>query len=340
MGLIKRYNLRDFTISHYEGLLKNAKKKYVLRTFGNFRKNENFMIVRHDIDASAAAALPIAKAENRLGIRAVYFILLHSPWYNLLDEKETSAVKELIRLGHDIQLHFDADYFRIKTEEKLIRYLKLEKNYLEAIFKIKINAFAFHNPTPKVLKFNKSGYAGLINTYSNYFREKVAYASDSNGHWRHRRLEEVLNANQGPIQILTHPVFWQKSADYPKHKIWNSILGKAEETVKDYDVFLKERGRENIGGLSSEFRLFRTIDKENGFNAEKYWIRKESGESLFAIWRIMNLHPSIFPKASKTFRIVKKMIDSLGAGGEYSTAAIAGIISEASSLIIKHRGEK
>jgi len=340
MDLVKKYNLRDFTISHYTDLLKDVKKKYVIRTFGNFRKNEKFLIIRHDIDASAAAAIPMAKAEKKLGLKAVYFILLHSPWYNLLDAKETSAVKELIRLGHDIQLHFDTDYFGIKTEKELIRCLKLEKDYLEGVFNVTVNAFAFHNPTSEVLKFNKSKYGGLTNAYSRYFQREVAYASDSNGHWRHNRLEDVLKVNRGPIQILTHPVFWQKNTDYPKHKIWNSVLGRAEETVKDYDQFLRERGRDNIGELSIEFKLIKTIDKVNGFNAEKYWIRKESGASLFAIWSIMNLNPSIFPIGSRTFRSVKKMINTTPANKKYSTAAIAVIIREVSSMIKKYRRKK
>ena len=47
----------------------------------------------------------------------------------------------------------------------------------------------------------------MINAYAKYFKDNVEYCSDSNGYWRHQRLENFLNNKHDKIQVLTHPVW-------------------------------------------------------------------------------------------------------------------------------------
>ena len=43
----------------------------------------------------------------------------------------------------------------------------------------------------------------MINVYAKYFIENVEYCSDSDGYWRHKRLEDFLCADYDKIQVLT-----------------------------------------------------------------------------------------------------------------------------------------
>ncbi len=285
----KSFYLTDFTQSHYFKILRLAKEKYEFCSFTNFKKSKKCIILRHDIDASVPAALEIAKIENSLKISATYFILLHSPWYNLLEEEQAESVKEIIKNRHSIGLHFDSLFYNIRTEKELVKYLNIEKDFLQKIFNVEINAFAFHNPDSKCLKFDKWKYAGMINTYSGFLKNKIKYISDSNGYWRNNRLYDLINTgNNMVVQVLTHPVFWQKRVNYPKHKIWEVISRSAENKLKGYDELLFSFKRHNIGELSALIDNIKHIDKQTFFKIEKAWILKEYNEVILLSWMLLN----------------------------------------------------
>ena len=286
MNIIQKYHLDDFTHRHYVKLIRLAKKKYKFRGYTNFKKNENFVIWRHDVDASMAHANVIAGLEAKEKISATYFILLHSEMYNLLEKTESDCVKSIKKLGHDIGLHFDSSYYEINSERDLVKYLSAEKEFLEKVFKIKISSFAFHNPTPECLKYDKWKYAGMINTYSDYFRKNVGYCSDSNGHWRYKRLEDELkNGGYKTMHVLTHPVFWQKQTGYPKHKIWGSIFERANTTIDWYNSILKSFGRDNIGEHNRIFDYLKSLDRKTGLDLEKKWIQSEYETAYLLLWK-------------------------------------------------------
>ena len=115
-------------------------------------------------------------------------------------------------------------------------------------FDIPVNVFSFHNPTEEVLKqYTLQNYCDMINTYSSFFRKKVGYCSDSNGYWRHRRLEDVLSVgNDTCMQVLTHPIWWDEHIMSPKEKIRKCIQNRAVATEDYYDHLLLEMERENI----------------------------------------------------------------------------------------------
>jgi hypothetical protein len=69
----------------------------------------------------------------------------------------------------------------------------------------------------------------LLNTYGEYFRKKVFYCSDSNGHWRFKRLKDVLEdtpENVPRLQVLTHPVWWTEESMSPKKRFAKCIKGR------------------------------------------------------------------------------------------------------------------
>lgn len=243
----QKYNFADFTHENYRKLLGIAKEKFKFSDFTNYDPKESFIIWRHDIDFSVHSALNLAEIENEEGIVATYFVHLHNEFYNPLEKEITGKLQSIKQKGHKLGLHFDSHYYDIITTGELEKYLRFEKGILENLLDAEINCFSFHNTNDLVLSFNEDKYAQMINVYSNYFREKVSYCSDSNGYWRHERLENMLlSGKHTKLQVLTHPAWWQETVMSPRERIQKCINGRANKVMKKYDDFLVSQGRENI----------------------------------------------------------------------------------------------
>ncbi len=250
MNKSKKYVLSEFTMVQYKKLLIEARKKYEFLFFNEvleFSGDRNFALWRHDVDYSIENALHISKLESELDIKSTYFINLHNEVYNILEKEVFDKIKQIKEYGHQIALHFDSQFYEISSKKVLGSRLKFEQYLIEEILDIHINVFSFHNPTKQILEYDNWSYAGLINTYAKYFKEELAYCSDSNGYWRFKSIQETIDQNPNKsIQVLTHPVWWDSEVLTPREKVHKAIDNKAEETKIGYDKLLKDNGRENI----------------------------------------------------------------------------------------------
>lgn len=242
-----KFFFNDFSLAEYEKLILLAKEKYKFTDYKSFKNEDGSILWRHDVDFSMHAALKLAEIENRYGIKATYFILLHSEFYNLFEKEITDITYQIIALGHDIGLHFDTCFYNIDNVEELEKNLSFEKSILTFVFGVPINTFSFHNPFDFALSCQAPSYAGMINTYSTLFQKEVGYCSDSNGYWRHRRLKEVLaNETDRSLQVLTHPEWWQAQVLSPFEKVKKCVNGRAKNNIEKYTHFLIDNNRENI----------------------------------------------------------------------------------------------
>lgn len=247
MSNSEKYFFSDFTRSNYRKILRTAKENYTFRSYLDFDKKEKFILWRHDVDFSVHSALKLAQIEKKENISSTYFLLLHSELYNLLEKEISDLVFEIIRLGHNIGLHFDSHYYNIKTEGELKKHLHFEKKILENIFKQKIKVFSFHKTTPFTMGCQNWKYAGMINTYAEYFQKNVDYCSDSNGIWRFKRLEDVLKSGlNARMQVLTHPEWWQDEILSPKERLYRCMDGRNNKNKFWYEKLMEEVGRKNI----------------------------------------------------------------------------------------------
>jgi hypothetical protein len=238
----------DFTEKTYRKMLRLAKKKYDIISYDEVARKKRFMVLRHDIDHSVHRALRLAEIEKREDVSSTYLLWIGSFFYNVFEDETRKLITRIMQLGHDIGLHFDPTVYRINSEEDMKQWLRFERNILENIFGVKIKVFSFHNPTENILVYDKFKYAGMVNAYAKYFREKVAYCSDSNGYWRHERLEDMLKENKyDNLQVLIHPGWWQEKPMPPRERIKRCIDGRAKKQLSLYDKILKEHGRKNIG---------------------------------------------------------------------------------------------
>jgi hypothetical protein len=248
MSLSSKYNFSDFTECNYKKILRLAKEKYKNFIFFNeTHKYEEFVIWRHDVDVSIHRALKLAEIEFKQNVKSTYFILITSENYSIFEKDIRNKLLKISSLGHEIGLHFDANYYEIQSKNDLIKYLNYEKNILEGLINKKINTFSFHVPIANEVEFNDYRISGMLNVYSNFYN-KIDYTSDSGGIWRHRRLEDViLERKNKKLQVLTHPVWWQKTAISPRDRVQRSFNGRLKNISYLYDKHLVDNNRENIG---------------------------------------------------------------------------------------------
>lgn len=242
----EKYHFQDFTLQEYRHLLVTAKTHFTFIGYTDYKESSPFVIWRHDIDFNPYYALQLAKIEQEEGIKATYFILLHSNLYNLLSVNNKKIINQIIELGHTIGLHFDSSFYNISTEEDLEQFLLFEKEILEKTFQVPMESFSFHINTPFTMQCEKYIYAGMVNAYATYFKNEMEYCSDSYGYWRFRRLKDVLTQTKDKnLHILTHPEWWQETVKSPKQRLHDCVTKQADEMMNGDSDILKAINREH-----------------------------------------------------------------------------------------------
>lgn len=240
------FNFNDFTLSNYRFLLSLGKANYEFKLFNQDYQYKSILL-RHDLEFSVPITLRMAEIEADLGIRSTYFVQLHSEFYNTLEKSSLKDIKQIEKLGHQIGLHFDSHFWDIQDETQLDKSIEFDKLILEKYLETQIKAFSFHNNTPFTLSCRNDKYGGLINVYSDYFRERYAYNADSLGYWRYERLEDILReAKEDALQILIHDGMWQDEVLPPRRRVYKVIDDNAARLKRLYDEHLTKIGQKNI----------------------------------------------------------------------------------------------
>ena len=147
-----------FSIKNYEGLMRNIKQaKLKCISFQNNIKKGRNIIMRHDVDFCPQRALEIAEIENKHKVKATYFFMINSEFYNIHSYASKKALKKISKLGHFIGLHFDASLFH--NRKTLLFAFRKELKTLENIINKKIKIASFHRPSKKFLSYNRK-YVG------------------------------------------------------------------------------------------------------------------------------------------------------------------------------------
>lgn len=242
------YRYADFTRANYRRLVALAATHYTFVRYSDDAPVPRTVLWRHDVDLSVQGALALARIEADLGVRATYFLRLHAEMYNLLDVSTTTVVRAIRDLGHDVGLHFEPQWHGVTHEAQLDDAIAHDAAILERVIGVGTRAFSFHDPSEFLLSCQQPTYGGKLNTYAARYQRDVAYVSDSNGYWRHRRLEDVLaTPDDRALQVLTHPEWWTPQACSPAARIERCIAGRAEAMRAHYRTALARAGRANVG---------------------------------------------------------------------------------------------
>ena len=211
----------EFSTAAYAALVRAfLSRDYAVRGFADADPDSRHLILRHDIDMSLEAAVPIAEVEAALGVSSVYFVLVRSELYNPFAPAGAAALARIGSLGHEIGLHFDAAlYTEAALEESAVRECALLETFIER----PVRTISFHRPHAALL-----GRAGLLagrrHAYEPHFFRDMGYSSDSRGGWRHGHplKHEAVSAGRA-LQLLTHPIWWQDPPASPVARLDNLL---------------------------------------------------------------------------------------------------------------------
>lgn len=250
MTLPPDYRFDDFTETEYRNLLRLAKENWEFVSFPDFQKGGRICLWRHDIDVSVHRAYRLAQIEAEEGVKATYFVHLHSKFYNAMEDVVMEKLSGILELGHMLGLHFDPQVYvsRTQSRQQALDLISFEQQTLQNLFMTNVSAFSFHHPDiGGWLDFTVDAIGGMVNAYGSHIREHFRYCSDSNGYWRFQRLKDLLEtAADSKLHVLTHPEWWQSSAMSPRERILRAIEGRAFQTREWYEKTLIEMGRQNV----------------------------------------------------------------------------------------------
>lgn len=241
----------DFTIDAYAELVSAAKARYRFLRFAESSTEGEVALWRHDIDFSPQRALALAKVEAASGVHSTYFVQVSSRYYSIFEPEIAAILRQIVALGHDIGLHFDAEVCAHQAAPDYDRRIAFEANVLEEVVETSVAAFTLHNPTTLVgVSLNEPYRAGLVNGSCSDLRASFAYCSDSNGLWRFRSLAEMISDPMVErLYALTHPEWWQAEPAPPRQRLQRCIDGRASFCSRYYDGLLEDNNRPNIGAL-------------------------------------------------------------------------------------------
>lgn len=231
--------LDDFTYATYRRFLATLSLDRVNVRFRDFPLRAvpaRYFILRHDVDMSPDAALRMAELEASEGIRASYFLLFSSPYYNLLTAEHCAFPRRLIELGHEVGLHYDLGVYEKIAGGDMESILCSEARILGALSGVEVRSIARHHPslggTDPFL-----GRREFINAYDEAFVGQIGYFSDSCGAWRDATYQAFKNGELPPrLQVLIHPLYWQETAQ----NRWQSL----ESVVRARQHALEREGRD------------------------------------------------------------------------------------------------
>lgn len=224
--------MTEFSIDGYTRLLKTLiDRRYRTVSFREADPAQRHLVLRHDIDMTIEAALPVAKAEADLGCRAIYFVLLRSELYNAFTQSARDSLAALIAMGHDVGLQFDASLYA-GDETTLDAAATRECGLLEFIIEKPVTVVSFHRPAQALLG-RAQPIGGRLHTYMPKFFSEMGYCSDSQGEWRHGPpLEHKAVAEGRALQLLTHPIWWATDGRTPVEKL-QRFLDARGKTLSD-----------------------------------------------------------------------------------------------------------
>jgi hypothetical protein len=176
----------SFELDHFRVLLEAARRGGYRFRFFDGEPNAGDLFLRHDVDLVLDAAVELAELEAEEGVRATYFLMTESVFYNLASHEGRAALERLRALGHRVGLH--AVWPRADVDDRFDRVV------------------AWHNPDPEYVN---EPLDGAVNVMAPPWFSPATYRSDSNQHWRSGCPHEELAAGRFEwLQLLTHPEIW------------------------------------------------------------------------------------------------------------------------------------
>ncbi len=196
----------------YRYLLALALKEgYDFMSFSEDRNAyDRCIYLRHDVDVSIEMAVELAQINASLGIRGTFFLLLRSPYYNLLSHRTMRRVGEICNLGQHLGFHYYLPPTIPTREDELAALVLGDFNIVKSHVPEIEPVFAWHNTRQDLmtrgLNFKVSG---LVNVLNSYFIKEIPYYSDTNmRHSVDQFAEFIRRKDHKVLHLLFHPLNW------------------------------------------------------------------------------------------------------------------------------------
>lgn len=243
---------KNFSYDYYRKLIQAAIKQRTVFTFSQaetaLKTPGAKIFIRHDVDVDSEKAVDMAALEAAKGIKSTYFAITNTPMYSLGDSKTSKSLKKIINMGHEVGLHFNPSK-KQRVENNLDALdvdMQKQAESLSRVTGQPVHSVSFHMPPNELWLKGPLRVNGFINAYSSDLiaqEEGALYLSDSMGRWRDGDpLPSVLNNTREKIQLLTHPIWWNKQHKEPIESIkqyYQTALstGKSDQVEELKQIF-------------------------------------------------------------------------------------------------------
>jgi hypothetical protein len=202
-----------FDDATFRALIARLRERHRIVRFRDFAGGAEpeapWVLLRHDVDYDPAAALRLARLESDLGVSASYFVLFGAPCYDPLASENAGFAAELVRLGHEVGLHYDLRVLAAVPEERRERLLESQAELLAALSGEPVLSIAGHQPglfgtDPK------AGARRFVDAYAPRFFREIPYVSDSGRAFRDAGWRVLSGGEPLPqrFQLVLHPIDW------------------------------------------------------------------------------------------------------------------------------------
>lgn len=253
----------QFTYEAYMEMLKKLNRKgYDFKNYNNWRETDHSVILRHDVDMSLEKAVLLSEIEKSAfpeGVQATYFVLVSTNFYNIHSLDSKKQIRQIIRNGGIIGLHFDETQYAVSNETEMQKYVCEETKLLSDAAGEAVNVVSMHRPSEKFLS-SEMEFPGIINSYGEAYFKSMKYLSDSRRHWR-ENVDAITEAGLYPrLHILTHPFWYTREQEIPmKETLESAVLHASlryydnlDSNFRDLDTELKRSEIERIVQQASD----------------------------------------------------------------------------------------
>jgi len=247
---------REFSYNEYSTILEYLTRKRENLCFEDLVSTDernHFFILRHDIDYCPESALFMAEIEANMGVRASYFLLFSSTHYNLLSNDYCWFPRRLVKLGHEVGLHYDLRCYEYFGKNKVFEILQTECEMLSNLAGKEVRSISMHEPaTSGKDPFRNS--KDFINAYDDRYTKEILYFSDSCGAWS----DEAVVALQGEnlplrLQLLIHPFLWREEP-VDRWTVLEEFIKQKSRKLSEYVQQRKEMWAKHQGVVEHDKR--------------------------------------------------------------------------------------
>ena len=241
----------EFSLAHYEEILDRIQsvgrhRIVTVSDVANALCEEDFILLRHDLDIAVEPAIEMARAEEARGVRTCYYVRLHAPHYNAMDAETLDLLLEIEGRGHELGLHYEPGWFQARNAD-VADGIRADIATLESLLGHRLPSISQHEPSMgPVLGDLPSGYPCA---YQRHLIVGINYHGDSGFKWREGCLCKKIETVER-MHILIHPEnwirpqgTWEDALRYHARSFCDATQKRMETHIESQRIYLANRDR-------------------------------------------------------------------------------------------------